>query len=896
VKSILRQLVPLLVLPLCLVASLFVAAPWLRSFPLSIAGFPLYGAAIISVLVPIVTVRFRPTWLWLGIVVDVVVFAVYALVVVLQDPINVSALVQGIYRGPSQLLTFALPLVSPRSLMVAPVALTWVAGALAGECVARRWYTMLPYAGFLVAFGLAYAGTQRAAGLDTGSARSRETLLAAGLLVTLLVLRVAQAWVRQDETAESTQPDGVLPLRGLVVGTVTTLVVALAASLVVQTDAFPKRANTPQRIPSVNDSNPLTPLAFTAGLRPRSTKSPGSAVFSVRLDKANPGYFAIANVDSYDGSGWSFDRTFRPSGGVLPADSDTSLRTARVVTQQYRIAAGPLTAGPWMPFLYRAQRVTGTSVNIDPTSGMIVPAGRLSGGESYTVRSGVTSTTFDRVKAATATADTTTPTIDTDLPAGLRTTLDRVVKAFTDETGVPSSPALPFLQALQNDLRTKYALSTAAQGSAISGSASPSPASSSSPTPTASSTPRSTPPATPKSTPKKSGTPKKSHGKRAAQVRPLGAKSPATHTRRAAAHKTKAASKTATKPATTSAAVSPTVTTSSPSPSNTGPAADLAGGTGFADVLASVLGNRTGTPEQYATLLALVARDLGVPARVSTGFRVAPAKGATSLAPGDYDVTTSDAWSWTEIPIIGVGWVVLDASPQRFTPDNQQSESAAPASPTSSAPPSQNALVTAGNGHAVASESPTSSNPPSSGDGLLVALLVVLAVLVIALLVILLLRKVVRAARRRRSADPRARLIGAWRESIDVLTEAGLPVLTALTSAEIATLTAEQFGDENGRTVANLGAVANSVAYSSATVVAPEQADAAWSEHRALRKGVRSTLGVRDRLAATMRYHRPGPTVGPTSPPSWADSAAAHTHGISPKRARRRYRGRRRAH
>lgn len=902
VKGILRQLVPLLVLPLCLVASLFVAAPWLRSFPVSVAGFPLYGAAIISVLVPIVTVRFRPTWLWPSIGVDVVVFAGYSLVVVLQDPTNVTALVQGIYRGPSQLLTFALPLVSPRSLMVAPVALTWVAGALAGECVARRWYTMLPYAGFLVAFGLAYAGTQRAAGLDTGAARSRETLLAAGLLVTLLVLRVAQAWVRQDETAESTQPDGILPLRGLVVGTVTTLVVALAASLAVQTSAFPKRANTPQRIPSINESNPLTPLAFTAGLRPPSTTSPGVAVFSVRLDKANPGYFAIANVDSYDGSGWSFDRTFRPSGGVLPADSDTSLRTTRVVTQQYRIAAGPLAAGPWMPFLYRAQRVTGTSVNIDPTSGMIVPAGRLSGGESYTVRSGITTTTFDRVKTATATADTTTPTTDTDLPAGLRTTLDRVVKAFTDETGVPSTPALPFLQALQNDLRTKYALSTAAQGSAVSGSASASPAGSS-PTPTASSTPQTTSPAPPKSTPKKStptkSTPKKSHHNRAVQVQPLSAKSPATHTRTAAAHrstsktKTKAPSKPASTPATTPAVVP---TTATPSPSNTGPAADLAGGTGFADVLASVLGNRTGTPEQYATLLALVARDLGVPARVATGFRVTPARGATSLGAGDYNITTSDAWSWTEIPIVGIGWVVLDASPQRFTPDNPQSESAAAPAPTSSAPPSQNALVTPGNGHAVASESPVSTSRPSSGDGVLVAILVVLAVLVIALLIILLSRKVVRAARRRRSPDPRARVIGAWRESIDVLTEAGLPELTALTSAEIAMLTAEQFGDENGRAVATLGAVANSVAYSAATVVAPEQADAAWTEHRALRKGVHSQLGVRGRMAATMRYHRSGPVAGPTSPPSWADSAAARTDTGASKRARRRYRGRRRAH
>jgi hypothetical protein len=258
--KVIRQLVPLLTLPLCLIASLLAAAPWLRSFPVSVAGAPLYGAAVLSVLVPIAMARLRPKWLWAGIGVDVVMFVFYALFVVLQDPFNFSGLVQGLYHGPSQVLTFALPLVSPRSLMLAPVALTWVCGALAGECFARRWYTLLPYVGFLVAFGLSYAATQRAAGSELLTARHRETILAGFLLVTLLLMRVAQAWVRQDDSAQSTQPDGILPLRGLVTGTVTTLVVALAAALIVQTDAFPKHSSAPQRVPSVNDSKPLTPM------------------------------------------------------------------------------------------------------------------------------------------------------------------------------------------------------------------------------------------------------------------------------------------------------------------------------------------------------------------------------------------------------------------------------------------------------------------------------------------------------------------------------------------------------------------------------------------------------------------------------------------------------------
>lgn len=884
VMKIVRQLIPLLLLPLCLLASVLAAAPWLRSFPVSVAGVPFYGAAILSVLVPLVTARVRPNWLLLGVAVDVVIFALYSLTVVLRDPLDVHGLVQGLYHGPSQVLTFALPLVSPRNLMIAPVALIWLGGALAGECVARRWYTMLPYVGFLVSFGLAYAGTQRAAGLNTDSARVRETVLGATLLVTLLLMRVAQAWVRQDETAESTQPDGILPMRGLVVGLVTTLVVAVGASLLVQTDAFPKKANTPQRVPSVNDSNPLSPLSFVAGLRPRTAKDTPTTLFTVRVYQPNPGYFSIANVDYYDGSGWSFTRTFRPSGGVLPADTDPALRPKRSVTQQYRISSGPLTSGPWMPFLYRAQKVTGTSVNIDPASGMIVPAGRLTGGETYTVRSGIPTVTFNRLKAATATPDTVTSTGDTQLPPGVRITLDRLINTLSDETHTPSSPAVPFLQAVQRYLLANYTLSSAAQGSATGGSATSSPTPSTSSSPPAS-TPVSTPKSTPKTTPKTSPkTTPKTHHKRDVLVRPLAAKTKSkTHVKRttAAKHTTPPA------PATTPS------TTPTPSPSVKGPAGDLAGSTGFADVLATIQGNRQGSPEQYATLVALIARELGVPARVVTGFRVDPKGNATTVGPGQYAVTSADAWSWVEVPINDAGWVVLDATPGRFSNAQKQTASGAAPPPTTSAPPSQNPLLSAGNGgHAVAKKSATPSTSSTTNHALLIAIIVVIGLLLIVLLLILASRKSVRAARRRRSPDPRTRVIGAWQESMDTLTEAGLPELTTMTSAEIAELAGEQFGPESGRATAALGAAANSVAYSAATVVAPEEADAAWAEQRALRRQVRSQLGWRGRIAASLRYHRPKRTETPVSPRSWADRADV----VRPNRARRRYKGRRRAH
>jgi hypothetical protein len=827
VPRVLRLIVPLSLVPLCIAANLLVTAPWLRSFPVSVAGAPMYAAAVLSVLIPLVTTRLRRR-LWLSVLIDLVAFAIYTLLVVLRDPVGFGALLHGLYRGPAEVLTFALPLVNPRSLMVAPVALTWLAGALTGECIARRWHTLLPYIGLLVCFGLAYAGTQRAAGSDIASARTRETLLAAGLLVALLLLRVAESWLRQDETAETTQPDGRLPLRSLIVGTATALVVAIVASLVVQADAFPKRSRAPQRVPSVNESNPLTPLSFVAGIRPRTRTKHPAPVFTVSVDRPAPGYFAIANLDTYNGSGWSFQRTFRPSGGVLPADTDTDLRTNDVVTQQYRIASGPLTTRvptPWMPFLYRAQKVTGTAVNIDPASGMVVPAGRLSGGEAYTVRSAISSRTFNQLKAKTATADLATPPVDTQLPPSVRIPLGQLVTVLSGETHTSSLPALAFLQALQRDLQQNYALSQAAQGSSTGVVPSASPSTSTSPA--------------------------------------NGRSTSATGAGRSNA-----------------------------------PAKDLAGGTGFADVLASIVGaSRSGTPEQFATLVALIARSLDVPARVVTGFRIAPARGSTLISPGAHVVTAADAWTWVEVPVVGSGWVVLDPSPQRLSANNTPTQSAAPPPPATSVSATPNPLITPSRGgNGITKRSPT-SRANNTGISLLVGLLIVAMLLIVVLVVLLLARKPMRAARRKRAPDPRRRLIGAWQESIDVLTEAGLPELRALTSSEIARLAGERFGATPQEQAASLGSAANAVTYSSATVVEPADADAAWEHVRVLRKAVREQLGPRDRVVATLRYHRTRAGDVPRSPSSWAAAAvdvlATPTRNT---RQRRNYRGRRRAH
>jgi hypothetical protein len=785
---VIRRLVPLSILPLALLASVLASVPWRRAFPADVITAPLVGAALLSVLVPYAVVRLGIRRLWLTALIDVAAFVVYTLFVVLHEPAGFADVVAGIFHGPSQVLTFALPLVSPRTLLVAPVALCWLAGAIAGECVARQWNTVVPYGAWLVTFGLSYAGSVRAAAGSVHHVRVSDTELAIGLFVALLLLRVAQSWVRQEAGAQTTQADGVLPLRGVAIGTITALVVGLAAALAVQSSAFAGRTTTPQRVPPVNRSQPLSPVSFIGDLRPAKPTDAGRPVFDVTVDRTSPAYFGIANVDFYDGDGWSFTRSFRPSGGILPADTDPALNVRRpAVTQHYKIVAGPLTSTPWMPFLYRPQRVTGTTVNIDPTSGMVVPSNTLHAGQTYTIRSDASRASFAGLTSAGLPA-TSAPPIDTEIPGALRTTLTTVANTFATETGTSSSPPLPFLQALSKDLQSRYSLAGAATG------------------------------ASPSSTPKAPAS-----------------KAPRTTTPR---------------------------TTTTPSPHT--------GGVSFTDVLASIVGPaRSATPEQYATLFALVARQLGVPARVVTGFRVRSSPGGRPLRPGRYHVTTADAWTWVELPIRGRGWVVADPAPSSFSNAQQTPTASEQPSQSPTATPTRNALITQSNGgHAVAPKSTVPHSASRSNRPLIVALLVVLAVLVFALLVALLLRKQLRSRRRRRAPDPRRRLLGAWHESLDVLTESGLPDLTNLTSSEIVAATDAQFGPEPAGHAAFLGQAANAVVYSATTHVGPAEADAAWTAHTSLRRLVRRRLSLGGRLAAGLRYHRakaPRPVPAPTS-------------------------------
>jgi hypothetical protein len=829
--SAIRKLLPYTLLPLSLISCVLASAPWLRAFPSDVMAVPLFGAAVFSVLTPVIVVGIGVRKLWQTALIDLVLFVLYELVVTLREPAGFHHLYVGLIHGPAQILSFALPLMSPRTLLVAPVALCWVSGALIGECVARGWQSVLPYLTLVVTFGLAYAGTVRAI-TSASDGRRYDTLLAAALLLALLLLRAAQAWVVQDESAEMTQPEGILPLRGLVIGTMLAIAVAAAAAGVGQTSVFAGHPVVPARVPPLDQTNPLTPVAFIAGLRPEDPDSKGKELFKISTDRRTSNYVAIASVDYYDGDAWSFtNRTFRPSGGVIPADPDPDMRPrGPQVTQQYRIDDGPMTTAPWMPHLDRAQRVTGVAVNIDSTTGMIVPANPLRAGADYTVKSSVPRKDFGQLGSKDF-ISTSAPQVDTTLANGLSTPLGALISSLEAETGTSSQQPIAFLQAVANEFRTKAALAGG----------------------TASSTP--------------------SPGQSTPGARFLAP----SHTSRPAQHKSPTRTPHPTTPSPT-----PSPTTAASGPPHTG-------GTTFADVLASIRASHAGTPEQFATLTALVARRLNVPAVVVSGFRVPLSKGATQLGEGTHAVHAADAWTWVEIPVRGQGWVVLDPSPGTYSSQTPPHASAIP-SPSPSPSPSKNALVTHANngGNAVAPPSHTPHAKNVSGIAIAVIVLIGLVLFAVLVLCFLLARKQVRLRRRRRGGDPRRRLLGAWQESLDVLVESGLPDLTTATTAEVAQATEARFGDDPAQRVRFVGDAANVAIFSPTSWIGPEDADAAWQAQSQLTKAVRRELGLRDRFGAHLRYNQPRRAKAGAGPESWAEEAKSRSLAGRGKHARRR--------
>jgi transglutaminase-like putative cysteine protease len=220
--------------------------------------------------------------------------------------------------------------------------------------------------------------------------------------------------------------------------------------------------------------------------------------------------------------------------------------------------------------------------------------------------------------------------------------------------------------------------------------------------------------------------------------------------------------------------------------------------------LSAFLEDRTGYCEQFAATMAVMARSIGIPARVNVGFTPG------TRVEDEWVVSLHDAHAWPELYFPGVGWVRFEPTPladgrgidpEYAGPAAERVDPADPAAaqpaPTAAATPGANSLAEqdarlegddqlAGGGAA-------SSGPPRWP---FVAALVV-AVLAIAPRVT---RSVVRRRRFADRADPRATAEAAWAEVRDTVRDYGYAWSTSETPRQAAhRLSDEAFIEQPGR-------------------------------------------------------------------------------------------------
>lgn len=210
-----------------------------------------------------------------------------------------------------------------------------------------------------------------------------------------------------------------------------------------------------------------------------------------------------------------------------------------------------------------------------------------------------------------------------------------------------------------------------------------------------------------------------------------------------------------------------------------------------------------GDDEQYATSMALLAGELGIPARVVMGFY--PDEG--QAADGVFTATGDSLHAWVEVAFEGAGWVPFDPTPPEDQLPNEQTTKpkADPKPQVLQPPPPEQEPVDL---------PPTVPDDRESEDeedaGALAWVpfaLIALGVLgVLALLaapfVVIGVLKAARRRRRREAERASDRITGGWEEIVDRATDFGTPVSPGGTRREEASVLGAAFAQPGVATLA----------------------------------------------------------------------------------------------
>ncbi|MBD8080580.1 transglutaminaseTgpA domain-containing protein [Cellulosimicrobium arenosum] len=256
-----------------------------------------------------------------------------------------------------------------------------------------------------------------------------------------------------------------------------------------------------------------------------------------------------------------------------------------------------------------------------------------------------------------------------------------------------------------------------------------------------------------------------------------------------------------------------------------------------------------GDDEQFAVALALMANQVGIPARVVMGFYPDEEE---PLEPGDpFVVTGGDVHAWAEVPFVGYGWVPVDAIPDednKIEPEPKSLQVPKPPVLEDPEPPEEPAEAEAGK-----VDDDTKDDAESDGfdwgQVVLVGVAVAIPLALLALPIVLILAyKSRRRLRRRTAARPVDRVSGGWREVLDAATDLGTAVPTGATRREGASVIVRSYGAPATIPLAHRA---------DATVFGTDEPtdaeiDAFWSQVEEVVGGLRSTVPRRARIRAAL--------------------------------------------
>ncbi|HEX6358166.1 transglutaminaseTgpA domain-containing protein [Actinophytocola sp.] len=222
---------------------------------------------------------------------------------------------------------------------------------------------------------------------------------------------------------------------------------------------------------------------------------------------------------------------------------------------------------------------------------------------------------------------------------------------------------------------------------------------------------------------------------------------------------------------------------------------ELPTGSSWPQLRSFLLDTKRGTSEQFAASYVVLARIVGIPARLAVGYR------APAGTDGRVVVRNEDVLAWPEIAVAGVGWVPLDPIGAASGADAAPSPLAeVMAKARAQLPPPDQKLP----------DPPLPEAEPAPGPGFGVGVGTMAAWLgsgLLGLFVFVVLAipvaKLVRTVRRRRFTGVRG-VVGAWSEARDLLRAHGTRVTPGMTPRDLAAVTGGSIVDSLHRLAVNL--------------------------------------------------------------------------------------------